>query len=147
MLRWTGGVGTWASAGYYADAPGPRSVRPLPILVGILAILIGLVGIVVVLVGTLILLSGLGLLGPGYVLVGGIPKGYVVLFGAIYFITGIVMLSVARGLWDLESWALWTTGIIVGIELASALITVDLLLIIVFLFLLVYLVSVRHHFR
>lgn len=134
-----------ASASYgYAAAPPPR--RTLPVLVGILAILIALVGIVVTILGLLVLLYGLGVVGHGYDLLHGIPVSFLVIFGAIYFIFGVVMIAVARGLWDLESWALWTTGVVVFIELVNSVLNDEIVLALIFVLLFVYLLAVRHHF-
>lgn len=118
----------------------------LPILAGILAILIGIVGAIVAIVGLLVLLVGLHFLDASYIFLSGIPVAHEVLFGFLYLLLGIIMLAVARGLWDLESWALWTTGIVVVIELLSSILEYDLVLILVFGLLLVYLFAVRTHF-
>lgn len=129
----------------YTYAPSPQQ-RNLPLLVGILAILIGIVGILVLLVGLFALLVGLGVLGPKYAVLTGSLFGSVVILGVYYFILGIVMVAIARGLWDQEIWALYTLGLVVVLELVGSVLDFDLFLIIVFGLLLVYLVAVREHF-
>lgn len=139
-----------ASGGYSKYAPPSRTYAPagkLPILVGILAILIAIIGFFVLLGGIILLLYGLNVYD-------GLPRlistsGYIsdpVIFGALYFVLGAIMVADARGLWDQESWALWLTGSIVFIELIGALLDDAVLLSLVLVLLLVYLVAVRHHF-
>jgi hypothetical protein len=115
----------------------------LPILVGILAVLIGIIGFVVLLGGLIILLIYFGVLvGNAYNFYGG--AGLVI--GAFIFLFGLIMLVVARDLWDCEMWALVTLGIVVVIELIESVLTVHYIWAAVWIFLLVYLVAVREHF-
>ncbi|MDE1837781.1 MAG: hypothetical protein KGJ23_14355 [Euryarchaeota archaeon] len=134
--------------GAYGPASGGLSPRPptrqLPILVGILAILIGIIGFFVLLGGLLLLLAGLGV-ALGYRFFGQGAFGSDVLAGGFYFILGIVMLATARGLWDLEFWALVLTILVVSLLLIGSYF-VSLFLFIIFLILLIYLVLVRRHF-
>lgn len=142
---------TSRQTGYSTYAPPPRP-RGLPILVGILAVLIGIVGIIVLLAGLLVILAYYHVIAASYVLVEGTLFGSVVIFGAYFFILGMIMAAVARGLWDQESWALNTLGLVVILELVGGILdyaagdTPAIYLIIVFALLLVYLIAVRHHF-
>jgi hypothetical protein len=119
----------------------------LPILVGILAILIGLFGLFLVIIGALLLASGLGVFVFPAAAAYAPLAGDALVAGLITLIFGAVLLAVASGLWDLETWALYLTGTVV-------------VLYIVFLVwggafgwplllsggLLIYLVAVRNHF-
>ncbi|MCI4324040.1 MAG: hypothetical protein L3K03_08550 [Thermoplasmata archaeon] len=122
-------------------------VGELPILVGIMAILIGLFGIFWIVVGVLLLLAGLGILvAPAFVAFSWVGSS-VVVAGAITLIFGAILLAVATGLWDLETWALYLTGIvlagIIGLLVLASSFGLGLVLAVV---LLVYLVAVSPHF-
>ncbi|MHB8352759.1 MAG: hypothetical protein ACYDFT_08775 [Thermoplasmata archaeon] len=122
-------------------------VGELPILVGLLAVLIGLFGLFWIVVGVLILLSWLGLLAyPMFFAVGVIGSATVVT-GALTLIFGVVLMVVATGLWDLETWALYLTGFVVAAVIALLVLAGSFglgLLVSVGLF--VYLVAVSPHF-
>ena len=126
--------------------PPYNSRRTLPILVAILAIVIGIVGVFVLLAGLFMLLAGLDLaIGGRFPLLG---RGYfpnLVLAGGFYFILGAVEIATARGLWDLEAWALWLTAIIVFLLMVGSFF-VSTLLFLLFLVLFIYLLAVRKHF-
>lgn len=144
-------LGTWVYGGSSypppSYAPQPSPVHRLPILVGILAILIGIVGVFVLLIGLLALLWGLGII---HFLAVGISNNVVsslVVAGGIYFVLGMILLVVARGLWDTESWALYLTGFVaVVLTIWAALPPTDYLGLILGILLIVYLVAVRQHF-
>ncbi|HTP53682.1 MAG TPA: hypothetical protein VML94_01800 [Thermoplasmata archaeon] len=124
----------------------PTPVRPrLPIGVAVLAIVIAFLAVVMVLAGLLFVLNGA--LGP-------IVPSSLEIFqsidlegAAILMVLGIAMLTVATSLWRQETWALWTTIVLVFGATAylffTGLITI---LFLVFVVLLVYLLAVRRYF-
>lgn len=119
----------------------------LPIIVGILAILIGLFGIFLAIVGVLVIFAGIGALAyPGFLAIQGIG-GASVVAGAFTLIFGAILVFVATGLWDLEVWALWLTGIVtagvIGVLVWSASFGLALVIAVA---LLIYLIAVRKHF-
>jgi hypothetical protein len=119
----------------------------LPILVGILAILIALFGVFLVIVGALVIFAGLGVLAYPSLGAFGLVSGGTLVAGAITLIFGAILTVVATGLWDLESWALWLTGIVtagvIGVLVWSASFGVALVIAVA---LLIYLIAVRNHF-
>jgi len=122
-------------------------VGELPILVGILAVLIGLFGFFLVVIGVLLLLTGFGILAvPAAVALSPVAGG-TILAGAVTLVFGAVFLGVATGLWDLESWALWLSGIVlagtIGFLVLGHAFGIPLL---IAALLLVYLIAVRNHF-
>jgi hypothetical protein len=129
--------------GYRRDS----NAGELPILVGILAVLIGLLGLIFLVIGILVTASSLGVIAAPAVSAYAPIAGDAPIAGLITVIFGGVLLAVATGLWDLETWALYLTGIVV-----AALIV---LLVLAGNFgwslalaagLLIYLVAVRSHF-
>lgn len=142
----TGRAG-WSAQGSYPPSYAPRPQRlGRPILVSIFAILIGIVGFFVLLAGLLVLLAGLGLLPGAYAIFHSILGASLVIVGAVYFVLGIIMLAVARGLWDQEIWALWICGAVIVLELISSIIEEELLVIVILVLALAYLIGVRKHF-
>lgn len=131
----------------YGYRPSTYPQHRLPLLVGILAILIGLVGALILIVGLLVLLAGLGIAlsahAPVY-LTG--AAGGAVLVGGFYFVLGMIMVATARGLWDLEAWALWVTGIVVFLLLLGSFLIASWVLFVLVLILFIYLIGVRRHF-
>jgi hypothetical protein len=125
-----------------ATYPAPPPERHLPIGVGILAILIGIVGFLFVIAGVLLLLA-VGVLATQFPLFGGGLIGT-----AILMLLGIVLLSVASGLWHLRLWALVLSIIVVVIGLVEEALSMSLLSIggIILIVLLVYLVAVHREF-
>jgi hypothetical protein len=124
----------------------PTPVRPsLPIGVGILAILIALAGIVILLAGALFLLNAyFGTIVPAVLL---IVRSVDPLGAAILILLGAILLSLATALWRQETWALWTTIVVVFVALAYMFFTASITVIFVlFLILFIYLLTVRHHF-
>jgi hypothetical protein len=119
----------------------------LPILVGILAILIGLFALFLIVVGALLLASWLGVLVVPAATAYAPLAGDLLLAGLVTLVFGAILMAVATGLWDLETWALYLTGTVVALYVA--------LLVIAGAFgwtlliaggLLIYLVAVRNHF-
>jgi hypothetical protein len=127
---------------------GTSSSRPLG--VAIIAVLIGLFGLLELIVGLLLLIIGAGFALVGHSTEFGVLYFHSILIsGLVLFLLGIVLLVVARSLWDLEMWAL-----------ALALIVLIVLLVLNFAsgtylslhtilegILIVYLVAVSRHFR
>ncbi len=66
---------------------------------------------------------------------------------AILVLLGAVLLAVATALWRQETWALWTTIVVVFLTLAYLFFTDSItVLFVLFLLLFMYLFSVRRHF-
>jgi hypothetical protein len=120
------------------------SMSTLPLGVAILAVLIGIFGLILAIVGVLILLAvGLGAAS------GAAAFGVSTLGGILLLLVGIVILAVARGLWDQELWALVISIIaigflLLGVIVAGALFSLEGLILVV---LLIYLAVVNRHFR
>jgi hypothetical protein len=124
----------------------PTPVRPsLPIGVAVLAIAIALSGVVILLAGALFLLNAyFGAIVPSALL---IVRSVDPIGAAILILLGAILLSVATALWRQESWALWTTIVVVFVSLAYMFFTASITVIFVlFLVLFIYLLTVRHHF-
>jgi hypothetical protein len=122
-------------------------VGQLPILVGLLAILVGLFGLFFLVIGVLLLASSFGALTVPGILAFSPVGGGLLLAGAITLVFGAVLVSVASGLWDLETWALYLTGIVVvGIIAVQVLEASFGIALLVAVALLIYLVAVRNHF-
>ncbi|HXW67647.1 MAG TPA: hypothetical protein VEL82_07225 [Thermoplasmata archaeon] len=124
----------------------PTPVVPRrPLGVAVISVLIALLGLVLVLAGLLYLLGAY--LGPfvpaSLVLVSSID-----VWGAlIIVIFGAALLGIATSLWRQETWALWTTVVLVFATTAYLFFTGSinvLLLVLVVVF--VYLISVRRYF-
>ncbi len=124
----------------------PPPIRPpLPIGVAILSVLIAIAGVLLLLAGALFLLH--------YYLAAAVPASLLIVSSidavgaAILVLFGAVLLSVATALWRQESWALWTTVVVVFLALAYLFFTGSItVLFLVFLVLFIYLLTVRHHF-
>jgi hypothetical protein len=121
-------------------------VRPrLPVGVGILAVLIAFFAVAMVLAGLLFLLNAL---------LGSVVPSSLELFasldplGAIILIVlGAALLAIATSLWHQETWALWTTIVLVFATTAYLFFTDSItVLFLVFVLLLVYLLAVRRYF-
>jgi hypothetical protein len=120
------------------------SSASLPLGVALLAVLMGIFGLVIVVVGILVLLAfGLGA-ASGLAAFGGTFLG-----GLLLTILGIIILAVAKGLWDQELWALVISIIVVGFILLGVLIRGAVVSLegLILVLLLVYLVAVNRHFR
>lgn len=124
----------------------PTPVRPrLPIGIAVLAVVIAFLAVVMVLAGALFLLnSAFGSAVPTSL---EIFQSIDLEGAAILMVLGIALLTVATSLWRQETWALWTTIVLVFGATAylffTGLITV---LFLVFVGLLVYLLAVRRYF-
>jgi hypothetical protein len=124
----------------------PGVVRPrLPVGVAVLAVLIAFFAIVMVLAGTLFVLNSIfGSTVPSSL---EIFQSIDLQGAAILMLLGIALLTVATSLWRQETWALWTTIVLVFGATAylffTGLITI---LFLVFVGLLVYLLAVRRYF-
>jgi hypothetical protein len=124
----------------------PTPVVPKrPVGVAVISVLISLVAIVLVLAGLLYLLSDyLGPFVPSALDL--IPS--IDLWGAvIVVIVGAALLGIATSLWRQETWALWTTIVLVFATMAYLFFTDSItVLFLVFVVLFVYLISVRRYF-
>jgi hypothetical protein len=124
----------------------PTPARPrLPIGVAVISVLIALFALVMVLGGLLYLLASVAgtVVPPSLEIFTSID-----LFGAaILVILGAALLGIATSLWRQETWALWTTIVLV-VGTAAYLFFTDsisvLFLVAVVLF--IYLISVRRYF-
>jgi hypothetical protein len=124
--------------------PTPAQPR-LPIGVAVVSVLIGLVGFIMVLAALLFVLSQV----VGWV----VPTSLEILpavdvFAAlILLIVGAALLAIATSLWHQETWALWTTIVLVFVMTAYLFFTGSISIIFVlFVALLVYLLAVRRYF-
>jgi uncharacterized membrane protein len=124
----------------------PSAERPkLPIGVAIVAVLIAFFAVVMVLAATLFVLhSAFGAAVPAALEI----FQSIDLQGAmILLVLGVALLAIATSLWRQETWALWTTIVLVFATTTylffTGLITI---LFLVFVGLLVYLLAVRRYF-
>lgn len=124
----------------------PTAVRPrLPIGIALVAVLIAGLAVVMVLAGLLFLLN---------VLVGNIVPPVFEIFpsidlygAAILAVLGATLLAIATSLWRQETWALWTTILIVFATTAYLFFTGSItVLFVLFVVLFVYLLAVRRYF-
>jgi hypothetical protein len=124
----------------------PTPVRPrLPIGVAFVSVLIGLAGFVMVLTAVLFVLN--------QIVGASVPTSLEIfsavdIFGAmILIVVGAALLSVATSLWRQETWALWTTIVLVFAMTAYLFFTGFItVLFVLFVVLLVYLLAVRRYF-
>jgi len=141
----TGPAGS-AEVGHLPPPWSPTPVRPrLPIGVAFVSVLIGLVGFVMVLAALLFVLNQFA--GAS------VPTSLEIfsavdLFGAvILLVVGAALLTIATSLWRQETWALWTTIILVFAMTAYLFFTGFIsVLFVLFVVLLVYLLAVRRYF-
>ncbi len=125
----------------------PAPARPrLPIGVAVLAVLIAIFAVLMVLAGLLFLLSSLA---GGSV----VPTSLEIfqsidLWGAtILMILGAALIAIATSLWRQETWALWTTIVLVFATTTYLFFTGSItILFLIFVVLFVYLLSVRRYF-
>jgi hypothetical protein len=116
-----------------------------PLGVAIIAVLIALGALVLILAGLLFLLSAyLGPVVPSSLDL--IPS--VDIWGAaIVTLLGAALLGIATSLWRQETWALWTTVVLVFATTAYLFFTGSItILFLIFVVLFVYLISVRRYF-
>ncbi|MGD0249659.1 MAG: hypothetical protein ABSB97_02040 [Thermoplasmata archaeon] len=124
----------------------PTPVRPrLPIGVAIVSVLIALFAVVMVLAGLLFLLAQFvgNFVPPSLEIFQSID-----LWGAaILVILGAAFLGIATSLWRQETWALWTTLVLVFGTCAYLFFTDSIsVLFVIFILLFIYLLSVRRYF-
>jgi hypothetical protein len=124
----------------------PTAVVPRrPLGVAILAVLISLFAVVLLLAGLLFLLSTyLGTFVPASLEL--IPS--LDLWGAaIVALLGAALLGIATSLWNQETWALWTTVVLIFATTTYLFFTGSItVLLLIFIVLFVYLLSVRRYF-
>jgi hypothetical protein len=124
----------------------PTPVRPrLPLGVAFVSVLTAAFGVVMLLAGLLYLLATVA----GEV----VPSSLEIfqsidLYGAaILAILGAALIGIATSLWRQESWALWTTLVLVFATSAYLFFTGSItILFLIFVVLFVYLISVRRYF-
>jgi len=124
----------------------PTPVRPrLPIGVAVVAVLTAAFGVVMLLAGILFLLATVAF---NYV-----PSSLEIfqsidLYGAaILAILGAALIGIATSLWRQETWALWTTLVLVFATSAYLFFTGSItVLFLIFVVLFIYLISVRRYF-
>jgi len=132
--------------GHLPAAWEPTPVRPrLPLGVAIVSFLIGLVGFLLVLDAVLFVLN------QGFA--ASVPENLEIfsagtVFGAlILLVVGVALLAIATSLWRQETWALWTTIVLVFGMTAYLFFTGFItILFLLFVVLLVYLLAVRRYF-
>jgi len=124
----------------------PGAERPrLPVGVAILALLIAVIAFVMVLAGALFLLNS--------AFQAWVPSSLEIfqsidLQGAlILLVLGVALLTIATSLWRQETWALWTTIVVVFAAIAYLFFTGSITwLFLIFVGLLIYLLAVRRYF-
>lgn len=124
----------------------PTPVRPrLPVGIAVLSIVLAFLAVVMVLAGILFVLNSA--FGPAVPTSLEIFQSIDLVGAGILMVLGIALLTVATSLWRQETWALWTTIVLVFGATAylffTGLLTV---LFLVFVGLLVYLLAVRRYF-
>jgi len=124
----------------------PTPERPrLPIGVAVVSVLIAIFGVVMLLAGLLYLLATLSVnIFPTSLEI--FPS--IDIYGAaILAILGAALIGIATSLWWQETWALWTTIVLVFATAAYLFFTDYItVLFIVFVVLFIYLISVRRYF-
>jgi hypothetical protein len=138
--------GSTLEVGHLPPAWAPTPVRPkLPVGVAFVSVLIGLIGFVMVLAALLFVLNQLlGVVVPTSLEI----FSAVDVFGAlILLVVGAALLYIATALWQQETWALWTTVVLVFAMTAYLFFTGFItVLFVLFVVLLVYLLAVRRYF-
>jgi hypothetical protein len=124
----------------------PTAVIPRrPLGVAVLAVLIALFALVIVLAGMIYLLAAY--VGPFVPASLDLFPSIDLLGAVILVLLGAALLGIATSLWRQETWALWTTIVIVFLTTAYLFFTGSLtVLFLVFVVLFVYLISVRRYF-
>ncbi len=124
----------------------PTPVRPrLPIGVAVISVVIAIFAVLMVLAGLLFLLGQV---------VGNVAPPSLQIFqsidlwgAAILVILGAALIGIATSLWRQETWALWTTIVVVFGTTAYLFFTGSItILFLIFVGLFVYLLSVRRYF-
>jgi hypothetical protein len=116
-----------------------------PLGVAVLAVLIALFAVVIVLAGLIYLLSAfIGAFVPASL---DLIPSIDVLGAVILVILGAALLGIATSLWRQETWALWTTIVLVFLTTAYLFFTGSItVLFLIFVVMFVYLISVRRYF-
>jgi chromate transport protein ChrA len=132
--------------GHLPPAWEPTPVRPrLPVGVAVVSVLIAGFGLVVLLAGLLFLLATIpfNVVPPSLEIFPTID-----LYGAaVLAVLGAALIGIATSLWRQETWALWTTLVLVFATAAYLFFTDDItVLFLVFVVLFLYLISVRRYF-
>jgi hypothetical protein len=144
------GAATASSSSVTIDSLPPRwqpspTVPRLPIGVAVLSVLIAVVALVMILGGLLYLIAELG--GSYFPSALDLFPSIDLLGAAILLILGLCMIAVATALWRQETWALWTTLIVVFGATVYEFFTGSInILFLVFVVLFVYLLCVRRYF-
>jgi len=139
-----------------ADAPVtfdrlPERWEPTPVVphrplgVAVLSVLIALFALVLLLAGILFLLANYfgAFVPPSLELIPSLD----VLGAGIVAVLGAALIGVATALWDQETWALWTTIVLVFATTTYLFFTESItVLLLIFIVLFVYLISVRRYF-
>jgi len=139
-----------------ADAPVtfdrlPERWQPTPAVprrplgVAVISVLIALFALVLLLAGLLFLLATYfgTFVPPSLELIPSLD----VLGAGIVTILGAALIGVATALWDQETWALWTTIVLVFATTTYLFLTESItVLLLIFIVLFVYLISVRRYF-
>ena len=124
----------------------PTPVRPrLPVGVAVISVVIAIFAVLMVLAGLLFLLGQV---------VGNVAPASLQIFqsidlwgAAILVILGAALIGIATSLWRQETWALWTTIVLVFGTTAYLFFTGSItILFLIFVVLFVYLLSVRRYF-
>lgn len=124
----------------------PTPVRPrLPLGVAVVSVLIAALALVMVLAGLIFLLA---------LYVGNVVPSSLEIFqsidqwgAAILVVLGAALLGIATSLWRQETWALWTTLLLVFGTAAYLFFTGSItVLFLIFVVLFIYLISVRRYF-
>ena len=116
-----------------------------PLGVGVISVLIALFAVVLVLAGLLYLLSAY--LGPFVPPSLDLIPSIDLLGATILVFLGAALLGIATSLWRQETWALWTTVILIFATTTYLFFTDSItVLFLVFVVLFVYLISVRRYF-
>ncbi len=125
--------------------PAPEEPR-LPVGVAVVSFLIGLVGFILVLAALLYVLSQVA--GWAVPTTLEIFPTVDVFAALILLVVGAALLAIATSLWRQETWALWTTIVLVFVMTAYLFFTGSITILFVgFVALLVYLLAVRRYFR
>jgi hypothetical protein len=124
----------------------PTPVVPRrPLGVAIISVLIALGALVLVLAGLLYLLASY--LGPVFPTSLDLVPTIDIWGALILVILGAALLGIATSLWRQETWALWTTVVLVFATTAYLFFTGSItVLFLIFVVLFVYLISVRRYF-
>jgi hypothetical protein len=116
-----------------------------PLGVAIIAVLIALGALVLILAGLLFLLSSY--FGPVVPTTLNLIPTVDIWGSVIVVILGAALLGIATSLWRQETWALWTTVVLVFATTAYLFFTGSItVLFVIFIVLFVYLISVRRYF-